>query len=208
MKSVVRKWAGGAIAAAVVMGLSGPASATVATSIKITSGMPGGDWLQIGELQAFADGVNVALASSGAQVFGTGSYDLNSTPAKATDGIISTSFPDIYHSDGAGPHEYLLVKFTSAFDLSDIVIYGRGDFASERNLFTYELYNFGQYGDMLVGAGSLDARNGSYSASAQLPVAPTAAVPEPATWFLMIGGFGAMGAALRRRPSALRLVAA
>ena len=30
---------------------------------------------------------------------------------------------------------------------------------------------------------------------------PLAAVPEPATWALMIGGFGVVGAALRRRPS-------
>lgn len=41
-----------------------------------------------------------------------------------------------------------------------------------------------------------------YSASATLavPPAPTGDVPEPATWALTLIGFGAMGAALRRRP--------
>lgn len=38
--------------------------------------------------------------------------------------------------------------------------------------------------------------------------AATAAVPEPATWAMLIGGFGAMGATLRRRRTAVRFTAA
>jgi hypothetical protein len=204
----IKKLAGGVIAAALVMGASAPANATVATSIRIVSGISGGDWLQIGELQVFAGGMNVALASTGASVSGTGSYDPTSTPSNATDGIINTSFPNIYHSDGAGPTEYLQVNFTGAFDVSDITIYGRSDCCSEHNLFSYQLYDFGQYGDMLVAEGTLDARNAPYSASAHLLTAPTAAVPEPASWALMIGGFGVTGAALRRRRDLLRLASA
>ncbi|WP_293354496.1 PEPxxWA-CTERM sorting domain-containing protein [Phenylobacterium sp.] len=206
MKSSIRVLAGSVIAAAVMMGASAPAQATVATSIKIISGAAGGDWLGIGELQVFAGGVNVALASNGGLVFGTGSYDASTPPSKATDGIISTAYPNIYHSDGAGPTEYLLVKFTDAFDVSDIVIYARGDCCSERNLFSYQLYNFGQFGDMLVAEGTLDARNTPYSASAHLQTnspAPAPA-PEPGTWAMMILGFGATGAVVRRR----RIVAA
>ena len=37
--------------------------------------------------------------------------------------------------------------------------------------------------------------------------ASTPAVPEPATWAMMIAGFGAIGVALRRRPSAVRRTA-
>jgi len=38
-----------------------------------------------------------------------------------------------------------------------------------------------------------------YSASATLTVPPTPQVPEPATWGMIVVGFGAMGAAMRRR---------
>lgn len=36
---------------------------------------------------------------------------------------------------------------------------------------------------------------------------PAGAVPEPATWAMMLGGFGMMGAAMRRRSGAVRVTA-
>lgn len=39
-----------------------------------------------------------------------------------------------------------------------------------------------------------------YSTSATLAVPPAPSVPEPATWAMTLIGFGAMGAAMRRRP--------
>ena len=43
------------------------------------------------------------------------------------------------------------------------------------------------------------------SGAAQIRIsAVTAAVPEPATWAMMIGGFGMVGASLRRRKAAVR----
>ena len=138
MKLSLKKIAAASVLAGFGIALASPAQAVVATSITIKSGFAWGDWLQIGELQVFAGGVNVALASNGATVFGSGSYDAFSTPDKAIDGNISTAYPNIYHSDGTGPTEYLEVKFANAVDISDIVIYGRSDCCSERNLFTYE----------------------------------------------------------------------
>jgi hypothetical protein len=199
MRNWGRTLVAAAMAAGALLGMNAPAGAVVATSIIIKSGIAGGDWLQIGELQVFAGGVNVALASNGATVFGTGSYDSSSLPGNAIDGNTSTSYPYIYHSDGAGPTEYLEVKFTGAFDVSDIVIYGRGDCCAARNIFTYQLREFGQYGSMLVAEGTLDARNAPYSASVQLPTSPVPTVPEPATWAMMLGGFGLAGMAMRRR---------
>ncbi|GEM_PF-3319695 len=207
----IRALTGSAMAAAMLLGASAPANAVLATSIRIKSALP--DYLQIGELQVFAGGVNIALASNGATVSGSGGY-MGSSPDTAIDGIISTIYPDIYHSDGDGSTERLLVTFAQAYDISDIVIYGRSDYGSNLNLFTYELFLWGQQGDMLVGEGLLDARNAPYSASVSLPTTPvptdptTPAVPEPASWAMMIGGLGLAGGALRARRSRVRVAAA
>jgi len=204
----IKALAGGAVAA-MLLGVSAPANALLATSIKITSGIAGGDWLQIGELQVFANGVNIALASNGAIVDGSGNWDQTSTDAKATDGLISTIFPDIYHSDGDGTSERLIVTFTQAFDVSDIVIYGRSDDGIERNLFKYQLLFEGNQGERLVDEGLLDARNAPYSASVTLPTAAVPpAVPEPASWAMMICGLGLAGGVLRARRSKARFAAA
>lgn len=60
---------------------------------------------------------------------------------------------------------------------------------------------FGAYGPETFGSATL-----SITARATDPV--NGAVPEPATWGMMLVGFGAAGAALRRRRSADRLAAA
>ena len=60
----------------------------------------------------------------------------------------------------------------------------------------------GDYLDFLVGWGS----NGNYiddSTGFRASLTSDGAVPEPATWALMIGGFGLAGAALRRRRAAV-----
>ncbi len=43
----------------------------------------------------------------------------------------------------------------------------------------------------------------AFSASASLATPPTTAVPEPAVWAMMLVGFGAMGATMRRRKVSL-----
>lgn len=47
---------------------------------------------------------------------------------------------------------------------------------------------------------------GSTSTATLLVLNATSPVPEPATWTMMIGGFGAMGVAMRRRGNAARRV--
>jgi hypothetical protein len=76
---------------------------------------------------------------------------------------------------------------------------------------SFSLYLLGKTVDSFLGYSptltsltlSFNSTGGSpYSASATLavPPAPIDSVPEPATWGMMLVGFGAMGAALRRRP--------
>jgi hypothetical protein len=51
---------------------------------------------------------------------------------------------------------------------------------------------------------SFNSTGGSpYSASATLAVPPAPMVPEPATWGMMLVGFGAMGAMMRRRKTSV-----
>jgi hypothetical protein len=51
---------------------------------------------------------------------------------------------------------------------------------------------------------SFNSTSGSpYSASATLAVPPAPMVPEPATWGMMLVGFGAMGAMMRRRKTSV-----
>lgn len=46
---------------------------------------------------------------------------------------------------------------------------------------------------------------GSGSYGGQVTFTPSAAVPEPAAWLMMVAGFGLLGAALRRRPRTVAL---
>jgi hypothetical protein len=69
----------------------------------------------------------------------------------------------------------------------------------------YQMYIYaGYYNDYtdnyLYGPGS-SSTSGSHHEIYDwaITAAPTGAVPEPATWGLMVGGFGLMGAAMRRR---------
>ena len=64
----------------------------------------------------------------------------------------------------------------------------------------YQHYTFslgaGSGSDTLTFAGRNDP---SYNTLAHVSVTQTAAVPEPASWALMLGGFGAIGGAMRSR---------
>lgn len=74
-----------------------------------------------------------------------------------------------------------------------------------------EFTNGGQtfYGYAEVGGSYLDriayndTPGGSITTGEAIAAAPNAAVPEPASWALMIGGFGLVGGALRRQRQAL-----
>jgi hypothetical protein len=61
--------------------------------------------------------------------------------------------------------------------------------AEEANLF----YNFREY--------KLSTTSNIRGESVILTISPAVAVPEPASWALMIGGFGMVGGAMRRRRS-------
>lgn len=100
---------------------------------------------------------------------------------------------------GATDVDFTSVTFFNGVNLFNIPIGGDGsfEFASAMNIpiFTGNLNALRING---VGRGQ-----GSYGG--QLSFQPTAAVPEPGTWAMMLLGFGAIGFAMRRRKQQVRV---
>jgi len=133
-----------------------PPPPLVADSVILRSANSG--CLQISEFEAYAAGVNVALAANGGVVSSSTPYDNLSTSRHVNDGVKPSSYPNIFHSQcGAG--DFVKVTFSKAVTLDKLAIYGRGDCCNDRDNFLYTAYN----GTTEVGRGSLDARSGAYA---------------------------------------------
>lgn len=189
-----------ATATALAMSVAAAAPAQAVTAIKLqisnASGLPD-QYLQVSEVQAFtAANLNVAAALNGGTASAnTGNWP-GSSPAYAIDGIINTVYPAMFHpASGQQAGAVLTINFAGAFDITKLAIFGRSDCCSSRDLFSYSLLDAG---NNVVASGLLDARNANHSASVTL----ASAVPEPATWAMMMVGFGVLGFGLRRRNAA------
>jgi len=179
----------GAAAAATLVG---------ASQVHVTS--TDATYLQIAELLAFDfGGTNVAYAGNMGTVAALNQYSAESEPSNAIDGLYPRSYydaPGIYHSMGTSL-DYLNVFFGAPTNLASLTIYGRTDCCTSRDIFNVSILNAR---DEILYSGVLDARaNGSATITFDQPVS----VPEPATWLMMLAGFGAVGAVLRRRQRAL-----
>lgn len=151
--------------------------------------------------------------NSGTQHVNTGNYTISlSTTSKAVNGLDTTVFANNIGADD-------LTVFSGDLSGQTIVFGGRLDIALT-STFNYNpsggnlLVNI-TYGGGSAGGVFLDARNGTFgtiSSRAQnfgsaydsyglvtgFDVAGST-VPEPASWALMVAGFGLVGSALRRR---------
>jgi len=190
-----KKFAVGAMSL-LLLGTAAEATPTPVTSIKISNALP--DWLQVSEVIATqtGTGTDVALASQGATATTTSNYadyyGGSDAPGYAIDGIGPSNYPYIYHSGSPDGSDYLLITLAGGFDLSSLTIQGRIDCCDSRDLYNYQLFN----GTSLVGSGVLDARNAAHSATVEFA---SGAVPEPASWAMMLSGFGLVGGAMRAR---------
>lgn len=184
----MRTFAGLALAAAAFT-LAPAAQATVATT--------GPDTGSDGSFTIGFSGSNVTQPSF------SETFSFSTSVAGFLSAVISTT--------GGGPNSVNDVDFTRVF------ISGTGITGSQGDLLplagSNDVNEFRALNDLAVGVGSYSLTtqgtssglNGSYGGSISFR---PGAVPEPATWAMMLVGFGAMGVSMRRRrPAMLRQAA-
>lgn len=192
-------------------------------SVTVTNALD--SWLQISEIRTFNEsGINVSLSSNGGVATNIGGVwsgigpefveqGFSSGPDKVNNGTTipywgwgDVFFPAIEHGTS------LTITFNSEYDLSSFSILGRSDAAQNLNVFNIFLLD--SSGSIIhsffVDAISASTAGGfttvTFVEDINPPVSggPTVSgVPEPATWAMMITGFGLAGAAARRRRMAL-----
>lgn len=146
--------------------------------------------------------------------------DINSGTVSASlgnNGIAAGSFTDFFKftldqtgvGSGSISTSTSFLNSVTDLDISSVTVNGMTAAKSLSSDGLSEFFNisnvpitFGQLNTISVTG--VSRGNGSYGGNATF----TPAVPEPATWALMIGGFGAIGATMRRRKSRLTNVLA
>jgi hypothetical protein len=173
------------------------AAATVigAVRVEITSAVP--DFLQIYDVRALEFGTldNVASAAEGASATAVSS-GFATSPVNAIDAFLSTP----YHSASGDSSEKLTIQLGRTATLSSLSILGRTDCCRSRDFWNVSIFGAG---DSLLFSGQFDARQAAGSVARVDFDAPVGGIPEPATWAMMILGFGAAGVAIRRRQLAV-----
>ncbi len=169
---------GAAYAAAICLsGASGIAHATVVQfgSGDVTSGSFGDSHIAEGE---FTDTLAFDLASAG-------TFSASITSAATILGAAGDiDFTSVVLTGPNGPFDFTIRNNDNADGLTDSAVLTR-------------ILDAGSYLLTITGHSYGDAQYGGNTSFT------TAAVPEPASWMMMLGGFGLMGAALRSRKKTL-----
>jgi hypothetical protein len=103
---------------------------------------------------------------------------------------LSATATDLLFDFSLNSQAYMLFQVN---DTSDISIF--------RSLYCVQTWNcYDQnHGEEIIGIGFLDSVHDIAAKTGVQVLASTASVPEPASWAMMIGGLGVVGAAMRRR---------
>jgi hypothetical protein len=144
-------------------------------------------------------------------------FTLGNTPESFTLFTISTPESDVkWGEDTQQKNISVSFNFTDPSDATGAPITGTTNGVNILGIFQYgnlswngpQIFDFGNGGQFEVtlsdatfngGIGGLWTGSADVSGTFRLLNDSTPAVPEPATWAMMIGGFGLIGAAMRRR---------
>jgi len=164
------------LACAMTMTMAGAAQARQITSIRLETTItnPTEGWIQIQEITAEANGVNVAAASNGGSAQATSIYSAGYEADKIIDGIEQQG--NFYHS-GTPQGDIVTLSFARRSDVTRITYYGRQDCCQYRDVLRYTLYD----GSTVVGSGVLDAST-SHAAVVELESQPTPSRWDVGSW--------------------------
>ncbi|QYE36684.1 PEPxxWA-CTERM sorting domain-containing protein [Polymorphobacter megasporae] len=175
--------------------------------IRVTSAT--GSFIQLAEVVvADSEAIDVAAAANGGVAYALNALG-SSGAANAIDGRTGgNAASGIYQSVGTAG-DYLDIYFGRRIILSSIVLFGRTDADTAGNTFVVTVFdNFGRsLFTKMVDASAGPATiwfdvNGTAVVPGQQVIegrGTSGTVPEPASWALLIAGFGLIGTALRRR---------
>lgn len=179
-----------------------------AARVRVTSAT--GSAIEIAEVTVSdSNGIDVAAAANGGVAFAPNAL-AGSGAANAIDGRTSgIATSGIYRSAGTAG-DYLDITLGGRNILEAIAIFGRSDANTAGNVFDVSVFD--SFGRSLFEE-TVDARSGPATIWFDVlgtPVVPgplplekrgqvAGTVPEPASWVLLIAGFGLIGTALRRR---------
>ena len=124
-----------------------------------------------------------------------GKYTLNYTHSLATTGRQSdgSAFGQTFTIESAGTPLY-------SFDLFNGT--NAGSVVLDAGMYTIQVYSNGlNWSDYVNGVGTnATSLNATFGFNLQQGVVQPPVVPEPASWAMLVGGFGLVGSAMRRRP--------
>jgi len=193
------------IAAASLAGLAvaaaGQAAAITvvgATKVRITNALP--TWLQVAEVEAIEFGTlaNVASQASGGVATASSVYSGGYLPGNANDGSTNGS---MFHSGGPDGGQFLQIVLGHTSTLTRLNLWGSTEGFNGRDFYAVTIYNAA---DEVLYSGQLDSRADRMSfVTFDDPISTGGAIPEPATWAMMIIGFVAAGSMIRRRKAAI-----